>query len=312
MIEENISPDLKRVKIKRNKLKEDWLGYLFISPMVIGVIIFTIYPILSSIYYSFFTVNLINPPYDFGIKNYVSIFSGTESHFFWLTLKNTFLYVIIEVPLSMVLSYLLALMLVKNSTKVYVLRVLFYIPVLIPSVVSGMVWKDIVDPNYGILRGIFVDGLGLDPLNLFERNYALMSFIGIRMFDIGGGMIIWIAAFKAIPMMYYEAAEIDGASKTDSFFKITLPLSTSSIFYNLIVGIIGAFQVFGTPYVLVGNKGGDGNSLYFTVMHIYNKAFDELNFGVAAAMSWVLFAIIGILTFINFKTKKWVYYSEEN
>lgn len=298
---------------RKNFLKDNWLGYLFISPMVIGVLVFTIYPILSSVFYSFFTVDLIKPPYDFGLKNYISIFSGTESYYFWLTLKNTALYVIIEVPMAMVLSYLLALMLVKNTKKIYLFRILFYIPVLIPSVVSGMVWKDIVDPNYGILRTVFVDALGwAETINVFDRAHALFSFIVTRMFTIGSGMIIWIAAFKAIPDMYYEAAEIDGASKFVQFYKITLPLSTSSIFYNLIVGIIGAFQIFGGPYVLVGPKGGDGNSLYFIVMHIYNKAFEELNFGVAAATSWVLFAIIGILTFINFKTKKWVYYSEDN
>ena len=298
---------------KTYREKNGVIGYLYIAPMVIGVIVFTLYPIISSLFYSFATVDLIKSPVFCGFENFYSIFFGAESYFFWKTLKTTMIYVLIEVPLSMVLSYLLALALSKASPKTYVFRVLFYIPVLIPSVVSGMVWKDIVDPNCGILRVIFQDKLGwVGSIRLFERNIALYSFIAIRMFDIGGGMIIWIAAFNAISPTYYEAADIDGATKFRKFINITLPLSTSSIFYNLVVGIIGAFQVFGSPYVLVGNKGGDGNALYFIVMHIYNKAFDELNFGVASAMSWVLFFIIGVLTFINFKTKKWVYYSEEN
>lgn len=292
-------------------IKDNWVGYLYISPLILGLLIFTLYPLLSSLYYSFFDVNLVTPIQNFGLQNYQSILFGENSPLFWQSLKNTAVYAIVSIPLSMTLSYLLALSITKNTKRNYALRILYYLPVLIPSVVVGILWQDLLNVNYGVINTILHNYLGFEKMDFMARDTIMPTFIAIQLLSIGGGMIIWIAQFKAIPDVYYEAAQIDGANKIRCFFKITLPLSTPSIFYNLVMGVIGGFQVFGSAYVLTGGTGGDGNGLYFLVMFIYNKAFDEINFGVSSAASWMLFLIIGILTLFSFQTKKWVHYSEE-
>lgn len=292
-------------------VKKNYEGFLFVLPLIIGIAMFTLQPVLSSLYYSFFDYDMVNAPENFGLQNYISIFAGAESALFWKSVKNTLSYVLISMPISMVLSYLLALALKETTASNQVFRVLYYIPVLIPSVVTGLVWMQILDLRTGIINVILRDYLALPTFDFMNRDTLMGTFIGMHMFTIGGGMIIWISAFNAIPETLYEAARIDGAGKFRCFLQITVPLSTPSIFYNLVTGIIGGFQVFGSAYVLTGGTGGDGDALLFVVMRIYNKAFMEIDFGMSSAMSWVLFAIIAVLTVISFKTKKWVYYGDE-
>ena len=292
-------------------VKKNYEAFLFVLPLIIGIAMFTLQPVLSSLYYSFFDYDMVNAPENFGLQNYISIFAGAESALFWKSVKNTLSYVLISMPISMVLSYLLALALKETTASNQVFRVLYYIPVLIPSVVTGLVWMQILDLRTGIINVILRDYLALPTFDFMNRDTLMGTFIGMHMFTIGGGMIIWISAFNAIPETLYEAARIDGAGKFRCFLQITVPLSTPSIFYNLVTGIIGGFQVFGSAYVLTGGTGGDGDALLFVVMRIYNKAFMEIDFGMSSAMSWVLFAIIAVLTVISFKTKKWVYYGDE-
>lgn len=292
-------------------IKDNWVGYLYISPLIVGLLVFTLYPLGSSFVYSFFDVDLVSPMQNFGLQNYKAILTGPESVLFWQSLKNTAIYVAVSIPLSMSLSYLLALSITKNTKRNYVLRVLYYLPVLIPSVVIGILWQDILNKNYGVINTILHTYIGLPKFDFMTRDTIMPTFIFIQLLSIGGGMIIWISQFKAIPQEMYEAAAIDGANKVKSFFRITVPLSTPSVFYNLVMGIIGGFQVFGSAYVLTGGTGGDGNGLYFLVMFIYNKAFDEINFGISSAASWLLFLIIAVLTFISFANQKWVHYNEE-
>ena len=298
-------------KLKRigRFVKRNYVGWLFISPLIIGIAVFTLYPILTSIYYSFMDYDGFMEPVFVGFDNYVSIFKGEEA-FFWDSIFNTLAYTFISIPISMTLSYLLALLLTKNSVTNQIFRILYYIPVLIPSIVIGFIWKNILDTNYGIINSVLMR-LNLSPIDFFCRDNLMPTFIGIRLMSIGGGMIIWIAAFKGIPQTLYEAASLDGANRLRRFFAITLPLSTPSIFYNLVTGIIGGFQVFATAYVLTDRLGGDGHALFFVVMKIYNTAFVDLRFGAAMAMNWILFVIIAILTVISFKCNKWVYYGED-
>lgn len=292
-------------------VKKNYEGFLFVLPLIVGIAMFTLQPVLSSLYYSFFDYDMVNDPKNFGLQNYISIFAGAESALFWKSVKNTLSYVLCSMPISMVLSYLLALALKKTTPSNQVFRVLYYIPVLIPSVVTGLVWMQILDLRTGIINVFLRDYLQVPTFDFMNRETLMGTFIGMHMFSIGGGMIIWISAFNAIPETLYEAAWIDGAGKFKCFLQITIPLSTPSIFYNLVTGIIGGFQVFGSAYVLTGGTGGDGDALLFVVMRIYNKAFMEIDFGMASAMSWILFAIIAVLTVISFRTKKWVYYGDE-
>ncbi len=297
-------------KIKK-WIRENYKGYLFISPLILGLAIFTFYPVISSLVYSFHDMDLVRPMQNFGLQNFKALFDGSNaSQLFLKSLSNTAIYTAVQVPLSMILSYLLALLLSKASRGIYLFRVLYYLPVLIPGVVVGLIWQDILNTQYGILNTALRE-LFSTSFDFLTSEHILWTFIGIQMFSIGGGMIIWIAAFKSIPGEVYEAARIDGARTHHTFFYVTLPLSTPYIFYNLVMGLIGSLQVFGNAYVLTGGTGGDGNALLFYVMNIYNVAFSSLNFGLASALSWILFLIIGVLTLIVFRTSKWVYYGDE-
>lgn len=295
----------------RKFIKKNAEGYLYVMPLIIGLLLFTFYPMICALKYSFMDVDLINPPNNFGLQNYKAIFDGSNvSKLFWLSLKNTIVYTVIEVSLSMVLSYLLAYLVVKDTRTNRFFRIVYYLPVLIPGVVAGLLWGNILNKDYGLINSFLINLFGTS-FDFLKSEHSMMTFIVVQLFTIGGGMIIWISAFKSIPGVYYEAARMDGASAMHRFLHITLPLSTPYIFYNLVMGIIGALQMFAAPYVLTGGTGGDGNSLLFYVMYIYQVGFSELNFGQASALSWVLFVIIAILTFIVFKTSKWVFYGGE-
>lgn len=297
-------------KLKKS-IRNNYKGWLFVSPLVLGLLLFTLYPTICSLIYSLHDTDLVNPMSNFGFQNYVALFDGSNSsRLFYKSLGNTFLYAVIYIPLSMVLTYLLALLLNKASKGIYAFRVIYYLPVLIPGVVVGLLWQDILNVQYGIANIILRD-LFATSFDFLTSDHIMGTFIAIQFFGVGGGMIIWIASFKSIPQSMYEAARLDGANKLQSLTHITIPMSTPYIFYNLVMGIIGSLQIFANAYVLTGGTGGDGDALLFYVMNIYDTAFTQLNFGLASALSWVLFVIIALLTLVVFKTSKWVYYGEE-
>ncbi len=297
-------------KLKKS-IRNNYKGWLFVSPLVLGLLLFTLYPTICSLIYSLHDTDLVNPMSNFGFQNYVALFDGSNSsRLFYKSLGNTFLYAVIYIPLSMVLTYLLALLLNKASKGIYAFRVIYYLPVLIPGVVVGLLWQDILNVQYGIANIILRD-LFATSFDFLTSDHIMGTFIAIQFFGVGGGMIIWIASFKSIPQSMYEAARLDGANKLQSLAHITIPMSTPYIFYNLVMGIIGSLQIFANAYVLTGGTGGDGDALLFYVMNIYDTAFTQLNFGLASALSWVLFVIIALLTLVVFKTSKWVYYGEE-
>ena len=296
-------------KIKK-AVRNNYKGWLFVSPLVLGLLIFTLYPTVCSLIYSLHDTDLVHPMQNFGFQNYIALFDGgNASRLFIKSLGNTFLYAVIYIPLSLVLTYLLAWLLNKASRGTYSFRVIYYLPVLIPGVVVGLLWQDILNVQYGIFNAFL--GLFDTSFDFLTADHIMGTFIAIQFFNVGGGMIIWIASFKSIPQSMYEAARLDGANGFQCLTHITIPMSTPYIFYNLVMGIIGSLQVFANAYVLTGGTGGDGDALLFYVMNIYNTAFDELNFGLASALSWVLFVIIALLTLLVFKTSRWVYYGEE-
>ena len=295
-------------KIKRF-LRKNYLGWLFVAPLVIGVLIFNIYPMFVSVVHSLCDYDMINPPQNFGVQNYVKVFKNSPN--FWIGMKNSAINAFIQVPLAMVFSYLLALSLKKSSRVNGVFRIVYYLPVLIPGVVSGLIYNNMFAGDFSYLNTI-LGKLHVKPVSFLSGGNAMASIIYIQLTSIGGGMVIWLAAFNGIPETLYEAARIDGASKVRCLFSITIPMTPPAIFYNLIMGFIGVFQIFDLPYNLVGPAGGSEKCLYFVVMDIYNMAFEQLQFSLASAMSWVLFAIVAILTFLNFKMQKWVNYGEDS
>ena len=297
-------------KIKK-EIRNNYKGWLFVSPLLLGLLIFTLYPTVCSLIYSLHDTDLVRPMANFGLQNYIALFDGSNSsQLFWKSLSNTVIYAVIYIPLSMVLSYLLAWLLNSGSKATYAFRVIYYLPVLIPGVVMGLLWQDILNVQYGILNVILRE-IGGSSFDFLTSDHIMGTYIAIQFFGVGGGMIIWIASFKSIPDSLYEAARLDGANGFQCFFRITIPMSTPYIFYNLVMGIISSLQVFANAYVLTGGTGGDGDALLFYVMNIYDTAFTQLNFGLASALSWLLFIIIALLTLVVFKTSRWVYYGEE-
>lgn len=292
------------------RAKKNLEGYLYIMPGLLGIILFTLYPMIQGFVFSFLDVDLLHlsQSHFVGLANYREIFNGSNlSKTVMLALRNTVVYTAIEVPLSMISSYFLALLISGNNKTNRVFRIIYYIPVVMPAVVNGLVWRNILDNSYGLVNSVLKTVFGTS-FDFMEASHSMGTFVVMSLFSIGGGMIIWLSAFKSIPTTYYEAARVDGASAWARFRHITLPLSTPYIFYNLVMGIIGTLKIFEGPYVLTGGTGGDGDSLLFYVMEIYRVGFEELNFGQAAAISWILFVIILCLTALVFKTSKWVFY----
>lgn len=314
-LSESVSPpsekksDGKFIKI----LKTSYVGWLFTLPLTIGLLVFTFYPMIQSLVYAFAEYDGVEKFKFIGFDNFVRMFTADRREMVTV-IKNTFVYAIITVPLSLVLSYLLALLVNKKIAGVGVFRVLYYLPVVIPSVVSGLLWKGVFDPVYGLGNSI-LNAAGLPSSQFLESaKSAMATMIVMSLWGLGGNMILWLSSLKNIPPELYEAATIDGANPFVKLVYVTIPMSTSMIFYNLITGIIGSLQTFST-YIIANNDGrGPDNSLYFFAVKIYNTAFAGTKFvyGYASALAWFLFLIIGILTITVFRTSKWVYYGEES
>ena len=286
--------------------KEAITGYIFASPWLIGVVLFTAYPIISSIIYSFMDYNILETPRWIGIKNYIDLINDRT---FWLSLGNTCYYVVFSVPLNMIVGLSIALLLSMDIKGIAVYRTLYYMPSIVPLVASSVLWSWMFNPNFGILTHT-VRLLGLKPPAwLSDPKWAKPSLILMSLWGAGGGMIIYLAGLKNIPRTYYEAAELDGASIWRKFIHVTLPMLSPTLFFQLIMGLIGSFQVFTQAFVMTG--GGPNESTLFYVLYLYRNAFQFWKMGYASALAWVLFAIIMFLTWLNFVISKyWVFYDQ--
>jgi multiple sugar transport system permease protein len=299
----------KSVNIKKF-LKDNYTGWLFNMPLIIGLLAFTLIPVIYSFVFSFYDTDGVFDMTFVAFQNYIDIFKNDR--FIGTVIKNTVLFTLINVPLSLILSYFLAL-LVNNSAKgIKAFRVLYYLPCMIPAVVGGLLWKDMFDQTFGVFNKL-LGLIGLGPYPFFSNeNTALLSVFIMNFWSIGAGMILWLAAFRNIGKQYYEAAELDGANAFTKVIKITLPMSTSTIFYNMITSIIGTLQYNGTlTYASRGGR-GENDSLYMYAVMIYRKGIlgDEL--GYASALAWLLLLVIALITILIFKTSSWVFYGEES
>lgn len=306
-MEKNTSTKMGKIK---KIIKQDYIGWLCASPVILGLLIFTFWPLVSSFYYSLTKNDFFNPVEFIGFQNYIDIFT-VDFEKTTQALGLTVLYAVVAVPFNLILSYLLAVFLNAKMKGVYVMRVLCYLPCVIPGVVGGLIWRDMLNPNYGIVNEIFAM-FGLPRSEFFYgQDSAFPTLIFTSFFNLGGGMIMWLAQLKAIPPELYEAADIDGCNAFGAFFAITIPMSTPMIFYNLVTQVIGSLQIFSSIVIMTGVEGGGANdSLLFFVGLIYRSAFKELNMGYASALSWVLFVVIGLLSILMFKTSKWVNYAD--
>ncbi len=284
-------------------------GYIFIMPWLLGFLIFMLGPISASLYFSFTKYELARPPIFQGLTNYANLF---HDRLFYQSLKVTSIYTFVSVPLSITLSFLTALMLNQKVRFLGTLRTIYYLPNLIPLVASAMLWVWILNPEFGLLNTFLKQFLGIQgPLWLHHTKWALPSFIMMSLWaSIGGPMLIYLAGLQGIPTELYEAASIDGANARQQFRHITIPQMTPVIFFNLVMGIIGSFQVFAQGYLMT--QGGPRYATLFYVLYLYNNAFKWFKMGYASALAWVLFIIIMAFTALIFKSSTaWVYYAGE-
>ena len=289
----------------RMQSKEGILGYLFASPWILGFLIFTLYPVCSSLYYSFTSYNTMKPPKWIGLYNY--IYMLTKDQLFMKSLINTIYYAVLSVPLGIAAGVLVAILLNQKVKGMRLFRTLFYLPTIASSVATALLWLWLMEPNFGLfntaLAKIGISGPGW----LTDPTWAKPSLIIMSLWTVGGGMLIYLAALQDVPQSLYESAAIDGAGAIKQFFKITLPMITPTLFFNLITGVIGGLQVFNQAFIMT--NGGPAYSTYFYAYHLYNKAFSEYSMGYASALAWVLLVITLVLSMVIFKTSKsWVYY----
>jgi len=298
---------MKKKSMKRF-LKENYEGWLFNLPLFIGLLVFTAIPVVTSLYYSLFDTDGFT--YTFiGFDNYIKIF--TRDRNILQVVKNTLTFAFISIPLNLVLSYLLAQLVNLPMKGVKAFRLLYYLPVIIPLVVSGLLWKDIYDPTYGIFNRILTS-LGIDSFPFFSQaSTSMFSLILMNIWGIGGGMILWLAAFKNIPKSLYESANLDGANAFQRFCHITIPMSTPMIFFNVVTSIIGTLQYNGTLTFAPREGRGVDDSLYTYAVKIYWEAFYRGDIGYGSALAWLLLIVVAIITWMLFRNSKWVFYGED-
>ncbi len=283
-------------------------GYLFIMPVVLGLLIFTIGPMIASFYISFTKYPILRSPEWIGLRNYVNMF--TKEPNFWQACKVTLLYGVTAVPLGILGAFLLALLLNQRVKGMPFFRTSFYIPTIVPAVASAVLWGWLLNPDYGLVNAMLKQ-VGL-PTSRFlgEPESALASLVLISLWGVGGGMVVYLAGLQGIPESFYEAAKIDGANGRQLFRFITLPLMTPTIFFTLVMGLIGAFQYFTEAFVLT--QGGPLFSTYFYSLMVYERAFRFTQMGMAAAMAWFLLAVVLGLTMLVFRSSAlWVFYETE-
>ena len=297
----------------KEKTPDNLAAYLFLLPWLIGIVVFTIGPMLASLYLSFTDYNLLKSPLEYppdfiGLENYTKMLGDGA---FWNSFRVTVTYVIISVPLQLALALALALLLDRGMRGLSFYRSIFYLPSLLGgSVAIAILWRQVFGKE-GLVNG-FLALFGIDgPGWIGHPDFALGTIIILHIWTFGSPMVIFLAGLRQIPEMYHEAAAVDGAGKFRRFFSITLPLLTPIIFFNLVLQIIFAFQTFTQAYVVSGGTGGPADSTMFYTLFLYRTGFLEYDMGYASAMAWFLLIVIGAFTAFNFWLSKfWVFYDD--
>lgn len=272
------------------------IGYIFISPFILGFLLWFLIPALVAVYLSVHEWNLISPPEFVGAQNFERLLSDPLLP---QSLKATFLYTIFSVPIGLAFSFLLAMLINSKMRGISIFRTIFFLPSIIPAVASAALWAWIFNTEFGLMNVIIRAFGGAKIAWLQDPGWAIPAFVIMSFWGVGGSMILFLAGLQGIPDIYYEAADIDGAGWWAKLWKITLPMMSPVLFFNLVIGIINSFQVFIAGYLIT--QGGPQNATLFLVLYIYRSAFQNLNMGYAAAMSWLMFFILVGLSFIVFR-----------
>jgi len=298
---------------RSRRLSEEALaGWLAISPWLLGFVIFTAFPFLASLYFSFTKYDVLSPPQWIGLENYERLF--TRDRLFPLALKNTLIYAAMYVPGNIVISLGMAMLLERARHMKGFFRTAFYLPAITPAVATAYLWVWILNPNDGVVNtllrsvGLPAPGWTVDPF------WTKPTIVIADLWTLGAAMIMFLAALQGVPRDLYDAAKVDGASAWERFRAVTLPMISGVTFFVATISVISSLNVFTQGYVMFDEDGGPENSALFVVMYLFKRAFGSGYFqmGYAAAIAWVLFLIILVVTFIQFRfARRWVYYEHE-
>lgn len=293
---------------KRFWQTENFQGYLFMTPTLIGLPLLCIYPLITSLYCAFCDWDGINEPVWKGLKNFIYLIQ--RDPIFKKSLANTLSYALINVPIMLILGLALAMLLNRKLKGLKFFRVLYYLPTIIPSVATLVLWEFIFKSDTGLLNGI-LGQLGIKPIMWLEdENVVLISLSFIKWWTVGGTMMVFLSGLQSVPSELYEAAELDGAGGWKKFLHITVPMISPILSLQLVTGLIGGLQAFNEASVMT--EGGPNYASHFINYDIYMNAFNSSKYGRACAEAWLLFLIIGVLTIIVFKsTDAYVYYENE-
>ncbi|WP_404434107.1 sugar ABC transporter permease [Microbacterium lacus] len=290
--------------------KQNKAAFFFLLPWLVGLVLVTIGPMLASFGLSFTRYNLLSPPQFTGFTNWTRMLEDDRLH---TSLQVTFTYVLVSVPIQLAVALFLAIVLDRGMRGLAFYRSAFYLPSLLgASVAIAMLWRQIfgTDGLINQMLGFFgIEGQGW----ISSPDTALGTLMVLNVWTFGAPMVIFLAGLRQIPTMYYEAASVDGASRMTQLFRITIPLLTPIIFFNLVLQIIGAFQSFTQAYIVSGGTGGPVDSTLFYTLYLYQQGFTNLNMGYASAMAWLLLVIVAALTALAFwSSKYWVFYDDES
>jgi multiple sugar transport system permease protein len=315
-VEDKIAMSVASTALPKSRLglrgREALAGYLFLAPWVIGLLCFVVGPMLASLYLAFTRYDVVNTPEFVGIRNFTEIF--TSDRLFWPSMLLTLRYAIIVVPLSLIGSLAAAILLNQALKGTPIYRTLFFMPHLTPVAASAVLWAWMFNPDVGPINHFIRTGLNIEnaPGWFRDPQWAMTGLIIMAMWGAIGGntMLIFLAGLQGVPQELYEAAHIDGAGAWARFRNVTIPLLTPTIFFNMVLGIIGALRVFTAAFVATG--GGPAYATWFYALHIYTRAFRYFEMGYASALAWIFFILMFAFTFIQFRaSRRWVYYAGE-
>ncbi|WP_408648615.1 carbohydrate ABC transporter permease [Streptomonospora mangrovi] len=301
-------PRPRRRRVSRLRRRDGLAAYVFLAPWFVGLIAITVGPILASLYYSFTDYSLIGDPEWVGLENYVRMVGDERLH---TSLGVTFTYVFVSVPLQLALALALAMVLDRGVRGLAFYRSVYYLPSLLGgSVAIAILWRRVFGAD-GLINQVLaffgIQGEGW----VSHPDYALGTLVILNVWTFGAPMVIFLAGLRQIPVMYHEAAAVDGAGPVRRFFSITVPLLTPIIFFNLVLQMINAFQTFTQAFIVSGGTGGPSDATMFYTLYLYQEGFGNFDMGYASAMAWLLLAIIAGFTAVNFLASKyWVFYGD--
>jgi multiple sugar transport system permease protein len=290
--------------------REEIMAYILISPWIIGFLAFILGPMLTSLGLSFLETDMFSVKF-VGIENYTKLFSTDATRsLFWTALYNTAYFVLLSIPLTMGVGFLVAILLNQKISGQSSYRIIYYLPAVIPGIAVSLLWLWLFHPEFGLINW-FLSLVGVQGMRwLFDTRTAKLALVIMNIWGAGGNMLVFLAGLQGIPTELYEAATIDGAGAGRRFLHITLPMISPTLFFVLVTDMIWTFQVFTNVFVMT--NGGPANSTLMYVLYLYNLAFRQYRMGFASALAWVFFIVIMVLTIVIFRSSSaWVYYEAE-